>query len=133
MYTNVYKKYVPSPTTNGGTQKWKLGRNAHALRTRLLSTFPRPTCVLSRCLVTKISASELGRKLVKSALLVGYYGHAQVDEPLQVAKESSTPLSPPPPSIPRPPNPPNPNPNLLTSPASLALHLSKILLSVWPK
>ena len=31
-----------------------------------------PTCMLSRCLITKISASELRRKLIKSALSVGY-------------------------------------------------------------
>ena len=30
-----------------------------------------PICMLSRCLVTKISASELRRKSIKSALLVG--------------------------------------------------------------
>ena len=30
-----------------------------------------PTCMLSRCLSTKISASELRRKFIKSALLVG--------------------------------------------------------------
>ena len=29
------------------------------------------TCMLSRCLVTKVSASELSRKFIKSALLVG--------------------------------------------------------------
>ena len=36
-----------------------------------------PTCMLSRCLVTKISAPELSQKLIKSALLVGY-GYFQV-------------------------------------------------------
>ena len=30
-----------------------------------------PTCMLSRCLLTKFSASELRRKLIKSALSVG--------------------------------------------------------------
>ncbi len=31
-----------------------------------------PTCMLSQCLATKMSASELSGKFVKSALLVGY-------------------------------------------------------------
>ena len=60
------------PTTNVGMQKWKLGRNVYTLRTRFLHAFA-PTCVLSRKLSNKISAAELSRKLIKSALLVGWY------------------------------------------------------------
>ncbi len=37
-----------------------------------------PSCMLSRCLFTKISASELSRKFIKSALLVGYHYTIQV-------------------------------------------------------
>ena len=32
-----------------------------------------PICMLGRCLVTTISASDLSRKFVKCALLVGYF------------------------------------------------------------
>ncbi len=32
-------------------------------------------CMLSRCLLTKISASKLSQKFIKSALLGGYYHH----------------------------------------------------------
>ncbi len=60
------------PTSNGGMEKWKLSRNLHALRTRFFFARFAPTCMLSRRLATKkISASELRRKFIKSALSVG--------------------------------------------------------------
>ncbi len=42
----------------------------HTLHTRFLLVLA-PICMLSRCSLTKISASELSRKFIKSALLVG--------------------------------------------------------------
>ncbi len=47
--------------------KWKLSRNMHVLHTRFLHV-KVPTCKLSRWLTTKISASGLRRKFVKSVL-----------------------------------------------------------------
>ncbi len=57
------------PTTNGGMQN---GSPVGAC-TRCMHVFARsaPSCMLSRCLVTELSASELSRKLIKSPLLVG--------------------------------------------------------------
>ena len=40
--------------------------------THVFSHVPRRLCMLSRCLVTRISASELSRKFIKSALSVGW-------------------------------------------------------------
>ncbi len=58
------------PTSNGGVQK----KEAKLEHVRVAYTFLHirvPTCTLSRSLPTKISASELTRKSIKSALLVG--------------------------------------------------------------
>ncbi len=51
----------------------KLRRNMCASRT-CFRTLWRPTCVLSRRSLAKISASELRRKLIKRTLLVGHGG-----------------------------------------------------------
>ncbi len=59
----------PFPTDNGGMQKWKLSWNFYTLHTRFC-TF----CVdlyARSVLIDKTSASELSRKFIKSALLVG--------------------------------------------------------------
>ncbi len=58
------------PTTNGGMQHESLV----GTRTHCIHVFARLAliCKPSRCLLTKISASELSRKFIKSALLVGY-------------------------------------------------------------
>ncbi len=61
-----------TPTTNGGVQKWKPSRNMYIHVACMFLHVPAPICTLSRCLLTKISASELRRKIVKSALLVGH-------------------------------------------------------------
>ncbi len=45
-----------------------------------------PICMLSRCLLTKISASELSRKFIKSALLVGQAGKFDMFQSLQKAE-----------------------------------------------
>ena len=63
--------YKTNPTTNGGMQKCRLSRNTHTSHARFFCTFGARFGMLSRRLPTKISASELGRKLIKSALLVG--------------------------------------------------------------
>ncbi len=57
------------PTSNGGMQNG----SSVGICTRCVHVFARlaPICVLSRCLFNKISASELSRKVIKSALLVG--------------------------------------------------------------
>ena len=60
------------PTSNGGTQKkWKLSRNVCTLRKRFC-TFWASIRMLGRRLLNKISASEISRKFIKSALLVGW-------------------------------------------------------------
>ncbi len=60
-----------SPTTNCGMQKkWKLRRNTYTLHARF-RTVGADFVMLSRCLLAKISASELSPKFIKSALLVG--------------------------------------------------------------
>ena len=64
--------------------KWKLGWNICSIRIARLALI----CKLSRWLVSKISASELSRKFIKSALLVGC---------------AFTHFSPPPPPLPLPP------------------------------
>ncbi len=77
--------FLAYPTTNGGVQKWKLSWNMYKLHTRF--------CTLGAdlhaqsVLIDKISASQLSRKFIKSALLVGH---------------THTPHTPPPP-LPPPP------------------------------
>ncbi len=58
------------PTTNNGMQ---IGSSV-GIRTRCVHVIAclAPTCVPSRCLSTKTPASELCRKFIKSALLVGW-------------------------------------------------------------
>ncbi len=59
------------PTTNGWHAKWKkLSRNMYTLRTRFCTFGCRLACSVG-WLVNKISTSELRRKSIKSALLVG--------------------------------------------------------------
>ncbi len=55
-----------TPTTNGGMQKWKLGRNMYTLHARFC-TFGADLHAQS-VIVNKISASELTRKFTKSWL-----------------------------------------------------------------
>ncbi len=57
------------PTTNGGMQT----ERSVGMYTRCIHVFARsaPICMLSRCLLKENSASELRRKFIKSALLVG--------------------------------------------------------------
>ncbi len=59
------------PATKGGMQN----ESSVGLCTRCMHAFARlvPICKLSRCLLTKISASELRRKFIKSVLLVGHF------------------------------------------------------------
>ncbi len=57
----------PPPTNNSGVQKWKFSWNMYTLHTCFFVRL-EPT---RRCLLTKISASELSLELIKSALLVG--------------------------------------------------------------
>ncbi len=59
------------PTTNGDVQN---GSSVGMCSTRRTHAFARlaPICMLCRCLSNAISASELSRKFIKSALLVGY-------------------------------------------------------------
>ncbi len=81
--------------------RWKLSRSTHTLHTHFC-TFGADLCAQS-VLSNKISASELRRKFIKSALLVGM--------PILVGsrhKKSSSPQPPPPP--PPPPQPPPPPP-----------------------
>ncbi len=63
------------PTTNGGMQN---GRSV-GICIRCIHVFEHlaPICMLSRCLLTKISASEPSRKFIESALLVGYWLHVR--------------------------------------------------------
>ncbi len=58
------------PTTNSGVQKRKLGWNMYTLHTRF-GTFGSDLHAQS-ALTNKISASELSRKFIKSAVLVGW-------------------------------------------------------------
>ncbi len=62
-----------TPTVPNHQRRWHNGGSA-GIGTRRVHVFIArlaPTCVLGRCLVKKISASELSRNFVKSALLVG--------------------------------------------------------------
>ena len=55
-------------------QRWRAKTEAQSECVHVVHTFLHvlaPTCVLRRCLVTKISASEIRRTFIKSALLVG--------------------------------------------------------------
>ena len=58
------------PTTNGWYAKWKLGWNMYTLH-KCFCTFGTDLYAQS-VLINIISASELSRNLIKSALLVGY-------------------------------------------------------------
>ena len=60
------------PTNNRGCAKWKLSRNMY--RRHCLHVLARlaPICMLSVVFSHKISESELSRKFIKNALLVGY-------------------------------------------------------------
>ncbi len=57
------------PTTNRGMQKWDLSFSTYTLHTRFF-TFGADLYAQS-VIINKISATELSRKLIKSALLVG--------------------------------------------------------------
>ena len=61
---------LPYPTTNGGTQN---GCSV-GICTRCMHVFARlaPIYYAQSVLINKISASELNRKVIKSALLIGY-------------------------------------------------------------
>ncbi len=50
--------------------EWNLSWNMYTLHTRFPHVRHR-FCMLSRCLLTKISASELSRRFIKNVLLVG--------------------------------------------------------------
>ena len=52
-------------------KKWKFSRK-YVHVAYMFSHVWAPTRMLSRCLLTRVSASELSRKLIKSALLVGW-------------------------------------------------------------
>ncbi len=52
--------------------KWKLSRNMYTLHARFFRTFGADLHAPS-VLISKISASELSRKFIKSALLVGFF------------------------------------------------------------
>ncbi len=62
-------RFELSPNHQWWCAKWKLGWNTYALHT-YFCTFGADLCAQS-VLINKISASELRRKLIKSALLVG--------------------------------------------------------------
>ena len=53
---------------------WKFSWNMYVCTHCTLHVFAHlvPICMLSRCLLNKISASELSRKFIKGALLVGH-------------------------------------------------------------
>ena len=70
-HLNVAVFRLDVPNQQRWHAKWKLRRNMYTLRATFLHVLA-PTRMLSRRLVTKISASELRRKFVKGALLVGY-------------------------------------------------------------
>ena len=61
--------YFVGPTTNGGTQNG----SRVGICTRWVHVFAllASICMLSRCLLNRISASEISPKFIKSALLVG--------------------------------------------------------------
>ena len=61
----VCRHFLLFPTTNGGTQKWRLSRNVRTSHTCFGHVW-RPVCVLSRCL----STSFLRRRSVGSLLRV---------------------------------------------------------------
>ena len=69
----IYLRHLQAyPTSNGGRQNGSsVGISTHCMH--VFCTFGARLVCSSRCLVTKISASELSRKLIKGALLVGYY------------------------------------------------------------
>ncbi len=59
-----------SPNHQWWYAKWELSRNLYALHTRFLHIWRRFVCSVG-AFTTKISASELSRKFIESALLVG--------------------------------------------------------------
>ncbi len=65
------------PNHQRGHAKLKLSWNAYVHSTGICCTHVffallAPICMLSRCLLAKFCASELGRKFIRSVLLVGY-------------------------------------------------------------
>ncbi len=52
-------------------QKWKLSQNMYALRVHIFARLP-PDLHAQSAFINKISASELTRKFIKSALIVGW-------------------------------------------------------------
>ncbi len=54
--------------------KWKLSRNVHKLRTRFFFYTFGADLYAQSVLIDKASASELRRRFIKSALLVGWNG-----------------------------------------------------------
>ncbi len=57
------------------TRRWHAKWLAQSERVRIACAFfarSAPTCMFGRCLLCKISVSELGQKFIKSALLVGW-------------------------------------------------------------
>ena len=61
----------PSPTSNGGMQKWKLSRNACTRRKHVFAHSLADLHASVGAWRQKFSASELRRKFIRSALLVG--------------------------------------------------------------
>ncbi len=75
-FPSIFGTFPPVPSPNHQrrhAKNGKLSRNMCTLRTSFFFFLhvSHRFCVLSRCLEAKISASELGRKFVKSELLVG--------------------------------------------------------------
>ncbi len=70
FFFNLSPFCVQLPNHQAWHAKWELSRNTYTLHTTFLRVLAR-TCVLSRLISSKISASELRRKLIKSALSVG--------------------------------------------------------------
>ena len=74
MFPLLSRQHVWNSSLLPNRQRWhaklKLSRNMCTLHTRFLHA-RRRFCMLSRCLVNKISASELRKKSIKSALLAG--------------------------------------------------------------
>ncbi len=68
--TSTVPTYLAYPTVDGGVQNGSsVGICARCVQHVLASL--APTCMLSRCSLAKISASEVSRKFIKSVLLVG--------------------------------------------------------------
>ena len=69
LFREVTGCFYADPTTNGGMQNGS-SVGIHA-RCKQVFACLAPICVHGRCLLTNISASELSRNFLKSALLVG--------------------------------------------------------------